>query len=209
MTMPGKKQLLILLFFLLLSQSIVAVGAELIESSASVKGNELHVKLLFSNNSSRRKEIAINVNYLGQLDRVAESIPPNSTKLFTYKISDVKPGEVRLAILADSNAFIKIIVPENMESGNILLSRGITAEEWKKSLPPEGPLAGLGLAFRHLLSSPDAIAVATVLLIAAAVLLAIRIAFRRKTPEEKRVESTERLLKEVEEIEKQRKLTGK
>ncbi len=208
--MPVKKLVLLLLFsFLLLQGKATEPSIRLVESNAFIKNNELKVEMLFSNSGMEQKQVTINVNYIGQLDTVVETVPGNSTKLLSYRISNVRPGEVRFAVLADNNSFIKVIVPEDLETRDVLLVRAITAGEWKKSLPEEGVLSKLSVAFNHLLTSPDAMAVVTVLLIAVATLLTVKIAFRKKTDVEKKIKSSEQLLKEVKEIEEKRKRVQK
>ncbi|MAG21721.1 MAG: hypothetical protein CL943_00250 [Candidatus Diapherotrites archaeon] len=159
------------------------------------------MQFLFTNDTEYEKEVLINVNYLGQLDVVVENVPSGSTKLLTYKISNIKPSEIKFAVTADNNSFIKVTVPENFHERDVLLVHQITADEWKRSLPGEGIIDKVASSFKHLLASPDAVAVATVLLIATAALIAIRLVFRKKSKGEKKVAINEKLLKAVKEIE--------
>ena len=200
-------------FLLLILACFPLLGAaqsevRIVESNAFIKNAELRVEMLFSNTGDEEKEIKINVNYLGQLQTSVRTIPANSTKLLSYKISNIKPGEIKIAAISDNNSFIKIVVPENLQEQQLLVFE-IKDEEWQKDKPKEGFFDQLGYSFNHLLSSPDAIAVATVLLIAVAVGLAVKITFRKKTSKENEVEANEKLLEEAKNIENKRKKVEK
>ena len=99
---------------------------------------------------------------------------------------------------------MKVIVPENLESRDVLLTHSISVEEWGKNLPQNNLLGKIGSGFQYLFTSPDAIAVATVLVIATLALLLFKIVLRKKSPKEDKIKLNEDLLKEAEEIEKKR-----
>jgi len=192
---------------MVLLASTALAEISVLESNARIKGTALEIEIMASNTGTVEKEILVKVDYLGVLNQKTENIAPETTKLLLYRVNNVKPGEIRIALIADNNRFMKINVPEDYSEKSLLLVQEIGIKEWKEG-QENRLLENIQAAVNRVIGSSDVAAVMAALLAIVAVLFAVRIIVRKKTALEKQVVANEELLKEAKEIEEKRERVG-
>ncbi len=157
---------------------------------ASIEQQNLVIEIIAFNNGKEAGELKITTNYFGETDERKEIIPVDRTKKITYALHNIKPGKVKMAIENGIKKFVEITIPEDYMQNKELQVKEITSEDYYTVPEPEKKFDPIPIAF----------AIVIILII-----ILIMRSFFFKTGTEKQFAKNAELLKEADELKKEKK----
>lgn len=187
------KAILSALIAFALIQGVSAEGIEIGEISHKIEGSDLHVFIPLRNSGNEYEKVTVTFNYI-DLDVLREDIQliepsPDKFRILDYAIKNAKQGTLLLTIASGNTK--KTVEISIQDSGTIIAS-----EDAFSKISAE---LGGGVSE----NAPILMSIFAVFVIGTA--MAYVLFTRQKTHKEKEVESAQKLLEQLEEIEKRRK----